>query len=64
MPAMLRPSVKAERVFREIMGEQTNMSRKYSVRPKKDTSVKQPDYERQGHMIQGNVDIQRNVYEK
>jgi len=59
MPAMLRPSIKAERVFQEIMGEQTNMSRKYSVRPKK-----QPDYEKQGHMIQGNVDIQRNVYEK
>jgi hypothetical protein len=56
---MLRPSPKSEQVFQEIMGEQTNMSRKYNVRPRK-----QVDYEKQGHMIQGNVDIQRNVYEK
>lgn len=59
MPAMSRPSPKSEQVFQEIMGEQTNMSRKYNVRPRK-----QVDYEKQGHMIQGNVDIQRNVYEK
>lgn len=61
---MLRPSPKSEQVFQEIMGEQTNMSRKYNVRPRNPRVGGQANYEKQGHMIQGNVDIQRNVYEK
>jgi riboflavin synthase alpha subunit len=61
---MLRPSPKSEQVFQEIMGEQTNMSRKYNVRPRKQVDYEKQGRERQGHMIQGNVDIQRNVYEK
>lgn len=58
MPAMDRPTKRAEEVFRNIMGQSPNEPKKFSVRKPKDT------YEKQGHMIQGNVDIQRNVYEK
>lgn len=60
---MHRVSDKAQKIHEELMGKAPNETRRFNVRKVKDTSVKDT-YEKQGHMIQGNVDIQRNVYEK
>lgn len=58
MPSMYRSSKKADEIFHKIMGTVPSEGRRYSIR--KDKSL----YEKQGHAIQGNVDVQRNVYEK
>ena len=58
MPSMYRPSKKADEIFHKIMGTVPNEGRRYSIR--KDKAV----FEKQGHAIVVNIDIQRKVYEK
>jgi hypothetical protein len=62
MPVMKRPNSQAEKIFRDIMGEPRNVSRKATIRKQK-PSPDHMGYD-QGEMGNAYQDIQKDLYEK